>query len=81
MTLVDGNTHRQEAGNRDDDDLGLTADAGDNDDERDVSKGRDVTDELDPWFDDVAHGFVPSHEDGDRERDGETESEACGDRD
>ena len=79
--LIDGHAHDEEAGDGDDDDLRLAADARRDDDQRHVSQRRDIADELNPRLDDVANRLIPRHQDGDRQRDDEAQRIAGNDRD
>ena len=67
--LIDGDAHGEEAGDGDDDDLRLAADAGSNYDQRHISQRGDVADELDPGLNDEADRLIPGHEDGHGQRD------------
>ena len=78
--LIDGHAHDEEAGDGDDDDLRLAADARRDDDQRHVSQRRDIADELNPRLDDAANRLIPRHQDGDRQRDDEAQRIAGNDR-
>ena len=72
--------HGHECADPNQDDLGRLTDAGRNHDQRRVSQGGDVADEVDPGLDDLTHRHVPGHQKRDRHCGDKTQSKTSGDR-